>query len=48
MGNKLKPKRLQIAALQAELFELYYNFTKGEKHSREIIYKSVRSSIAFI
>lgn len=48
MGNKLRPKRLQIPALEAELFKLYYNFTKCEKYSREIIYKPVRSSIAFI
>lgn len=48
MGNKLKPKRLQIPVLEAELFELYYNSTKREKYPREIIYKSVRSSIAFI
>lgn len=40
MGNKLKPKRLQIPALEAELFELYYNFTKCEKYCREIISKS--------
>lgn len=48
MGNKLKPKRLQIPALEAELFELYYNSIKCEKYSRDMIYISVTTKISFM
>lgn len=45
---KLKPNRLHIPALEAELFELYYNFTRFEKHSGDTIYISVPTNGTFM
>lgn len=45
---KLKPNRLHIPVLEAELFELYYNFTRFEKHSGDPIYISVPTNSTFM